>query len=293
MGGARHGNKERIMQSTRLASLAAVFALSLLAVPLASQAQEADYDGVVANAPPPIPDAAQPPSPGDGYMWTPGYWAFDPANGYYWVAGNWVMPPAVGVYWTPGYWGWGGRGYFWHAGYWGPNIGYYGGINYGCGYFGTGFVGGVWNRGVWNVNAAYNNIDPARVPHFYNQGGYAQGYGRYQGNSGGYNHGWGGGSAAPHPTQPGPAPSPYRPNPAGYAHPTVTGPAPATSRWSAPATARPAVAGPVPAAARWAAPQAHGAGFQRAAFSPPRPPAQHVASARGEAHRASGGSRRG
>ena len=28
--------------------------------------------------------------PGPGYIWTPGYWAYDPADGYYWVPGTWV-----------------------------------------------------------------------------------------------------------------------------------------------------------------------------------------------------------
>ena len=54
--------------------------------------------------PPALPVYAQPPCPGDGYLWTPGYWAYGPV-GYYWVPGVWVAPPRVGVLWTPGYWG--------------------------------------------------------------------------------------------------------------------------------------------------------------------------------------------
>src|ERR1700760_4687501 len=62
--------------------------------------------GISVNlAPPPIPVYAQPPIPGDGYLWTPGYWAWDAATGYYWVPGTWVRPPAVGLLWTPPYWG--------------------------------------------------------------------------------------------------------------------------------------------------------------------------------------------
>ena len=34
--------------------------------------------------PPPLPDYEQPQAPGDGYMWTPGYWAYG-QDGYYWV----------------------------------------------------------------------------------------------------------------------------------------------------------------------------------------------------------------
>src|SRR5665213_3302073 len=78
--------------------------------------------------PPALPVYAQPPCPGDGYLWTPGYWAYGP-DGYYWVPGVWVTPPRVGVLWTPGYWGFVGGNYLWHAGYWGPHVGFYGGVN--------------------------------------------------------------------------------------------------------------------------------------------------------------------
>ena len=33
-------------------------------------------------APPPLPVYDQPPIPGDGYIWTPGYWAWDDNTGY-------------------------------------------------------------------------------------------------------------------------------------------------------------------------------------------------------------------
>ncbi|WP_250255704.1 YXWGXW repeat-containing protein [Chryseobacterium sp. Marseille-Q3244] len=112
-------------------------------------------------APPALPDYVQPPCPGDGYLWTPGYWAWD-VSGYYWVPGVWILPPSVGLLWTPGYWGFYDSFYGWHPGYWGPRVGYYGGINYGFGYFGSGFYGGRWDHGhfmyntsVWRVN---NNI---------------------------------------------------------------------------------------------------------------------------------------
>src|SRR5580698_8716764 len=39
--------------------------------------------------PPPLPDYEQPPCPEDGYLWTPGYWAFS-TGGYYWIPGTWV-----------------------------------------------------------------------------------------------------------------------------------------------------------------------------------------------------------
>jgi len=122
----------------------------------------------VTIAPPPLPLYAQPPIPGDGYIWTPGYWAWDPATGdYVWVPGTWVLPPSVGLLWTPGYWAFFDGGYIWHRGYWGPRVGYYGGINYGYGYIGRGYEGGRWDRGHFRYNAAVNNIPSGRVHAMY------------------------------------------------------------------------------------------------------------------------------
>ncbi|HEV2731037.1 MAG TPA: YXWGXW repeat-containing protein, partial [Terriglobales bacterium] len=50
----------------------------------------------VSLAPPVLPVYEQPPCPGDGYIWTPGYWAYDYDDGdYYWVPGTWVEAPEV------------------------------------------------------------------------------------------------------------------------------------------------------------------------------------------------------
>jgi hypothetical protein len=110
--------------------------------------------------PPPLPVYVQPPCPVEGYLWEPGYWAWDPDDGdYYWVPGVWVAPPTVGFLWTPSYWGFSDGVYLFHAGYWGPEVGFYGGINYGCGYYGTGFAGGVWrgDRFIYNTAAVRVN----------------------------------------------------------------------------------------------------------------------------------------
>ena len=131
-----------------------LFLLFLLVIPAASFAQIAVS---VRIGPPALPVYAQPPCPGDGYLWTPGYWGYG-AAGYYWVPGVWVTPPRVGVLWTPGYWGFEGGFYGWHAGYWGPHIGFYGGINYGFGYGGVGFVGGHWGGGRFLYNTAVLNV---------------------------------------------------------------------------------------------------------------------------------------
>lgn len=119
-------------------------------------------------APPPLLVYEQPVIPEPGYIWVPGYWAWDgDIDDYYWVPGQWVLPPFAGALWTPGYWGWHDGAYFFHRGYWGPAVGYYGGINYGYGYFGTDYVGGYWDRGVFNYNRACNRIDN-RVVNVYN-----------------------------------------------------------------------------------------------------------------------------
>jgi hypothetical protein len=123
--------------------------------------------GVSVNiAPPPLPAYEQPICPGDGYIWTPGYWAWD--GEYYWVPGTWVMAPEAGYLWTPGYWGWGGNGYFFNDGYWGTSVGFYGGIDYGFGYFGNGYEGGRWQNGHFFYNTAVNRVDANSIHDLYN-----------------------------------------------------------------------------------------------------------------------------
>jgi len=118
--------------------------------------------------PPALPVYAQPICPGPGYLWTPGYWAWNDDGGYYWVPGTWVLAP-VGMLWTPGYWGFAGGFYGWHAGYWGPNVGFYGGINYGFGYGGVGFVGGEWRGGAFFYNRAVMNVNVTNVRNVYSR----------------------------------------------------------------------------------------------------------------------------
>jgi WXXGXW repeat (2 copies) len=117
-------------------------------------------------APPVLPVYEQPPCPGDGYIWTPGYWAYGD-DGYYWVPGVWIEPPRIGVLWTPGYWGFVGNVYAWHPGYWAPHVGFYGGINYGFGYGGVGFFGGEWQGDVYRYNTAVTRVDTTVVRNVY------------------------------------------------------------------------------------------------------------------------------
>jgi hypothetical protein len=139
-----------------------LFAFLLGITPVATFGQVVSI-GVV---PPVLPVYEQPPCPGDGYLWTPGYWAYGD-EGYYWVPGVWVEPPRVGVLWTPGYWGFTGGVYAWHPGYWGPHVGFYGGINYGFGYQGIGFVGGAWQGNAFRYNTAVTNVNTSIVHNTY------------------------------------------------------------------------------------------------------------------------------
>ena len=138
---------------------------------LSSQASQAFVNvGVSINiAPPMLPVYEQPPVPGPGYIWTPGYWAWGDED-YYWVPGTWVEAPEPGYLWTPGYWGWNDGFYVWNGGYWGPHIGFYGGVNYGFGYIGHGYEGGYWERGEFRYNRAYNNIhNDVHITNVYNK----------------------------------------------------------------------------------------------------------------------------
>src|SRR6185312_7378712 len=105
-------------------------ALLLLAIPAWSPAQVSVSISV--NLPPPeLPVYDQPPIPGDGYLWTPGFWAWsDEVQDFYWVPGTWVLAPQPGYLWTPRYWGAFGALFRWHPGYWGPRVGFYGGVDY-------------------------------------------------------------------------------------------------------------------------------------------------------------------
>ena len=127
--------------------------LTMVAAPAVSPAAIVLSIGI---APPLLPVYVQPPCPGPDYMWTPGYWAYD--DGYFWVPGTWVLVPEPGFYWTPGYWGWNGGLFVFNEGYWGPQVGFYGGINYGFGYTGAGYQGGYWNHGTFFYNRAVTNV---------------------------------------------------------------------------------------------------------------------------------------
>jgi len=143
-----------------------VIAIAMLAAPATSRAEIAV--GIsVSFGPPALPIYSQPFCPGPGYIWTPGYWAWDPDFGYFWVPGTWVLAPFAGALWTPGYWAYADGLYVWNEGYWGPVVGYYGGIFYGFGYTGYGYEGGYWNRGQFYYNRTVNNVQTTNITNVY------------------------------------------------------------------------------------------------------------------------------
>src|SRR5215469_16136584 len=155
------------MIKTPIAALLLATSLAFCAL-LSPSLAIAQVELTVMIAPPPLPVYEQPPIPGPGYLWVPGYWSYGP-YGYFWVPGTWVQPPSVGLLWTPGYWGFVGGVYAFNAGYWGPHIGFYGGINYGFGYGGVGYQGGYWNNGNFFYNRSVNNISNTNISNVYNR----------------------------------------------------------------------------------------------------------------------------
>ncbi len=140
-----------------------------MAVPAPSSAQVSIGIGIFVNsAPPPLPVYYQPAVPGPDFIWMPGYWAWGP-GGYYWVPGTWVLSPQVGLYWTPGYWSWNPYCgcYAWQDGYWAPQVGFYGGINYGNGYYGDGYDGGYWRGNQFYYNRAVSVVNITIIRNVY------------------------------------------------------------------------------------------------------------------------------
>ena len=156
------------MRVIRIVALAGSFVIcSLLA--FSPALAQVDIAISVDVEPPPLPVYDQPPIPEPGYLWVPGYWAWDDDTGYYWVPGTWVLPPEPALLWTPGYWGWNDGVYVFHEGYWGPQIGFYGGVAYGFSYDGVGYEGGYWRDGAFFYNRSVNNISNVLITNVYNK----------------------------------------------------------------------------------------------------------------------------
>ena len=152
------------MRRTIFLSLIALLALVPFKPALAQVAISVSF------GPPPLPVYDQPQCPEEGWMWVPGYWAWDADNeDYYWVPGTWVPAPEPGYLWTPPWWGWDNDGdrYLFHQGYWAPEVGFYGGIDYGHGYFGHGYEGGRWDHDRFYYNRAVTNVNETNIHNVY------------------------------------------------------------------------------------------------------------------------------
>ena len=57
--------------------------------------------------------------------------------------------------------------YVWNDGYWGPEVGFYGGVNYGFGYTGVGYQGGYWHGGAFFYNRAVANFGSVNIVNVY------------------------------------------------------------------------------------------------------------------------------
>lgn len=180
------------MSKFRGAALAAILAAATAPATLPASASAQVAVGISVGAPPPpLPIYDQPPIPGPGYIWTPGYWAWD-YPGYYWVPGTWVLAPEPGFLWTPAWWGWDDGVFIFHTGYWGPFVGFYGGIDYGFGYPGFGYFGGRWDHDRFFYNRSVNNFGGARIANSFNGPAARSGFSRVS-----YNGGVGGTRARP------------------------------------------------------------------------------------------------
>lgn len=90
-----------------------VVGLALSAAPALASAQGFE----VTIAPPALRTEVQPPQPGPGFVWTPGYWNWNGAQ-HVWVNGQWAMPQQPGATYVPPRWERGRRGYRFEPGRW-------------------------------------------------------------------------------------------------------------------------------------------------------------------------------
>jgi outer membrane lipoprotein SlyB len=72
---------------------------------------------VIQQAPPPPPADVQIVTPGPGYVWVGGEWAWN-GVGWYWVGGHWGYPPYGGAVWIGGSRWRDGYGWHYRRGYW-------------------------------------------------------------------------------------------------------------------------------------------------------------------------------
>lgn len=72
---------------------------------------------VIRTAPPRAIVERRVPSPGAGYVWTPGYHRWD-GNRYAWAPGQWVQPPRARARWVPAHYARRRGGWVFVEGHW-------------------------------------------------------------------------------------------------------------------------------------------------------------------------------
>ena len=111
------------MNIRHLSRAAAAFALTAALGMSAGCATYGGYYGsrharvYVAVAPPPPVYEARVVAPGPGYVWVPGYYAWN-GRGYVWSRGRWERPPHARAEWVPPRWQHDRRGYYVVEGHW-------------------------------------------------------------------------------------------------------------------------------------------------------------------------------
>ena len=143
-----------------------ILAAAIFAFAAASSTASAQVVVSVSVAPPVLPVYTQPICPAPGYIWTPATGPTPmtaditgfPARGSNRPKSAFSGRPAIGV---------GTTARTWNAGYWGPEVGFYGGINYGFGYTGFGYEGGYWRDRNFYYNSRVNNVNVTVVHNVY------------------------------------------------------------------------------------------------------------------------------
>jgi hypothetical protein len=96
----------------KLKWIAGAIVASSLAAPAFAQVRV-----YIGGAPPPLRYERRPPPPGQGFLWTDGYWGNNGRN-YNWVPGRWQQPPYAGAYYTHPHYDHYDRGWQMHEGHW-------------------------------------------------------------------------------------------------------------------------------------------------------------------------------
>ncbi|HET7331498.1 hypothetical protein [Dyella sp.] len=108
-----------MISMTRKLALVAGIGLALAGVSHTPPATAQVSVGVGIHVAPPAPRYERMPPARRGFIWSQGYWRWEPrAHRYVWVPGTWVRARA-GYRWYPGVWVRRGPSWYWRDGYWG------------------------------------------------------------------------------------------------------------------------------------------------------------------------------